>query len=105
MEEVLIPLTVYAELLVGAKKSNRPDRSLKQIEALLEAHKIVEITVEVAETYARVRADLEKRGLTIGENDLWIAATALAHGATLVTANVGEFSRIPDLVLEDWSKL
>ncbi len=104
-EEIYIPLTVYAELLVGAEKSSHPERVQRQIETLLEAHDIVEITDEVAEHYARIRADLEKRGVIIGGNDLWIAATALAHGATLVTSNVGEFSRIPDLALEDWAIL
>lgn len=42
--------------------------------------------------------------MTIGGNDLWIAATALAHGATLVTNNTGEFTRVSDLVLEDWTQ-
>ena len=102
-EDLAIPLTTYAELLVGAEKSSQPERVLRQIETLLEAHEIVEITEEVAGHYARIRADLEKRGVTIGANDLWIAATALAHGATLVTNNTGEFSRVPRLTLEDWS--
>ncbi len=102
-EEILVPLTVYAELLVGAEKSSQPERVRRQIEQLLEAHEIVEITETVAKHYARIRADLEKRGLNIGANDLWIAATALAHGATLVTANTNEFARITGLFLEDWS--
>ena len=102
-ENIAIPLTVYAELLVGAEKSSQPERVLQQIELLLSAHEIVETTEEVAEEYARIRADLERRGLVIGGNDLWIAASALAHGATLVTNNTGEFSRIPALVLEDWT--
>lgn len=55
-----------------------------------------------AEKYAEIRTDLERRGETIGANDLLIAATALAHGATLVTRNTGEFSRVPDLHLEAW---
>ena len=76
---------------------------LRQIEVLLEAHEIIEITEEVAEHYARIRADLEARGAVIGGNDLWIAATALAHGATLVTNNTEEFSRVPGLLLEDWT--
>ena len=102
-EDLALPLTAYAELLVGAEKSSQPERVLRQIEVLLEAHEIVEITEEVAEHYARIRADLEVRGAVIGGNDLLIAATALAHGATLVTNNTAEFSRVPGLLLEDWT--
>lgn len=103
-EDLAIPLTTYAELLVGAEKSSQPERVLRQIELLVEAHEIVELTEEVAEQYARFRAELETRGAGIGGNDLWIAATALAHGATLVTNNTGEFSRVPGLMIEDWSR-
>ena len=102
-EELVLPLPVYAELLVGAEKSSQPERVRREVESLLEAHAIIEITEEVAGHYARVRADLERRGLIIGGNDLWIAAMALAHGATLVTNNTDEFSRVPGLVLEDWT--
>ena len=49
-----------------------------------------------------IRSELERRGSPIGQNDLLIAAHARALGATLVTKNVGEFSRIPDLKVEDW---
>ena len=102
-EDLAIPLTAYAELLVGAEKSSQPERVRRQIEVLLEAHEIVEITEEVAGHFARIRAERESRGVTIGGNDLWIAATALVHGATLVTNNTGEFSRVAGLVLEDWT--
>ena len=51
--------------------------------------------------YARIRAHLEKAGTPIGANDTLIAAHALALGATLVTADT-EFSRVPDLALENW---
>ena len=103
-EDLAIPLAVYAELLVGAEKSSQPERVLRQIELLLEAHEIVELTEEVAEHYARIRAGLEAGGIVIGGNDLWIAATALAHGATLVTTNIAEFNRVRGLALEDWSQ-
>ena len=102
-EDLAIPPPEYAELLVGAEKSSQSERVLREVELLLEAHEIVELTEEVAEHYARLRADLESRGDIIGGNDLWIAATALAHGATLVTNNTAEFSRVPGLTTEDWT--
>ena len=103
-EDLAIPLTVYAELLVGAEKSSQPERVLREIERLLEAHEIADLTEEVAEHYARIRADLEARGPAIGGNDLWIPATALVHGATLVTNNTGEFSRVTGLTIMDWTQ-
>jgi tRNA(fMet)-specific endonuclease VapC len=101
--EIFIPLPVYAELLVGAEKSSQRERVLREVESLLEAHEIVEVTEDAAAHYARIRADLEGRGAIIGANDLWIAALALTHDATLVTNNTGEFSRVNGLKLEDWS--
>lgn len=103
--ELAIPLPVFAELLVGAEKSSQPERVLAQIERLITAHDVIDLTEEVAEQYARIRANLERRGMMIGNNDLWIAASALAYGATLVTNDVDEFSRVPGLKIEDWSKL
>ena len=55
-----------------------------------------------AEAYGRLRAELARRGMPIGPNDLMIAAIALAYGFTLVTHNTSEFSRVPGLRLEDW---
>jgi len=99
-----IPMTVFGELMVGAEKSSQPERVLREIEALLERHELIDVTEDVAEHYARIRADLEKRGQVIGANDLWIAATALAHDATLVTNNTGEISRVPGLKIGDWTQ-
>jgi tRNA(fMet)-specific endonuclease VapC len=50
-----------------------------------------------------IRAVLESAGQTIGPHDLLIGAQALASGATLVTANVSEFARVPGLAWEDWT--
>ncbi len=101
--EIAIPMTVFGELLVGAEKSSQPERVLGEINALLERHELISVTEEVARAYARIRAGLEKRGTTIGENDLWIAAMAVTHRATLVTNNTAEFSRVSGLQIEDWT--
>jgi tRNA(fMet)-specific endonuclease VapC len=50
-----------------------------------------------------VRAALEKSGTPIGPYDLLIAGQALARGLTVVTANVGEFGRVPGLETVDWT--
>ena len=54
------------------------------------------------EAYAAIRAHLERAGTPIGGNDLLIAAQARSLGLTVVTANLGEFSRVPDLSTETW---
>ena len=56
----------------------------------------------MAETYAQLRTSLETAGTPIGPNDTWIAAEALHHRLVMVTDNVGEFSRVPKLRVENW---
>jgi tRNA(fMet)-specific endonuclease VapC len=56
----------------------------------------------VADAYAEIRAHLRTRGTPIGNNDLWIAAHALALDVTLVSNNIREFKRVPQLKLEQW---
>lgn len=58
-----------------------------------------------AAVFGRLRANLERRGQVIGPYDLLIAAQALRLGATIVTHNVTEFRRVPDLEVEDWQTL
>ena len=52
--------------------------------------------------YAEIRSYLEREGIPIGGNDLLIAAHGLALNLTVVTANVREFSRVPNLAVENW---
>jgi tRNA(fMet)-specific endonuclease VapC len=53
--------------------------------------------------YGEIRADLASKGAMIGPHDLMIAAIALANGLTLITNNLREFERIPNLICEDWT--
>jgi tRNA(fMet)-specific endonuclease VapC len=61
------------------------------------------IDLPTARVHAELGASLTSSGQSIGSHDLWLAAASLAHGLTLVTANVREFGRVPGLELEDWS--
>lgn len=99
-----VPSVVKAELLLGAAKSKDPMKERGKAESLLLPFEIVPFDDACSYHYARIRANLEKRGFGIGANDYLVAATALAHSAVLVTANVGEFARIPELLLEEWAE-
>jgi tRNA(fMet)-specific endonuclease VapC len=64
----------------------------------------VPFDVAAASETARIRIDLERRGLVIGPLDLMIAGSAVSRDAVLVTNNTPEFSRIKGLRLQDWTK-
>lgn len=93
---------VLGELKFGAEKSAHGERNRARLEALARQLPLVGIDHDTTRRYAQVRALLERRGTPIGANDTWIAAQALAIDATLVTDNEREFSRIPELRLENW---
>jgi len=70
--------------------------------ALIGPMHILPFGEEEAKVAARIRAQLEQAGMSIGPLDTLIAGTALHHGATLVTHNTDEFKRVPGLQIEDW---
>lgn len=93
----------YGELLCGALKSRRPVENAAKVRHLCNLMPVVEVSPAVIETYAALRADLEKLGRRIDEFDLIIASTALYLSYTLVTNNERHFSNIPGLSLKNWS--
>jgi tRNA(fMet)-specific endonuclease VapC len=103
-DEILIPEIVRAELFFGAAKSQQKARTLERLNAFLKPFERLPFAGDAIEHYADIRADLETRGQRIGPNDLLIAATARAHGATLATHNTGEFRRVAGLKIEDWTQ-
>lgn len=101
-DQIKVPSMVKAELLLGAEKSDRKQRTLEVLAAFMSPLEVVPFCTLAAEQYARIRANLESTGQSIGPNDLIIAATVLAQGGTLVTHNIREFSRVEGLRVEDW---
>lgn len=100
-DNVYTSLIVASELRYGAAKKGSP-RLSAQLESVLRALDVLPIESPVDVVYGQLRANLERAGKIIGGNDLFIAAHAIALGDVLVTGNEREFSRIPDLVVENW---
>lgn len=95
---------VKAELIYGARKSQKSAENLQKIKRFFAPIKSLPFDDACAEQAGQIRAELESNGTPLGPMDLLIAATALQFGATLVTHNTGEFCRVAGLNLEDWEK-
>jgi tRNA(fMet)-specific endonuclease VapC len=100
--DVALPSVVVYELEYGAARSGAPRGLRSRLDVLLESLRILPFGESEARAAARIRAGLEKLGKPIGPMDLLIAATAVAHGAVLVTHNAKEFRRVRGLQVEDW---
>lgn len=92
-----------AELLHGAEKSNAAAKSLAAVEDFCSRLEVLSYGPKAALHYGSIRANLERRGATIGVNDLHIAAHARSEGLTLVSNNTGEFERVEALQLANWA--
>jgi len=100
--EMRLCSAVKAELLFGARKSERAADNLRLLDAFFARFASLPFDDSCADPYAKLRQELALAGTPIGPNDMMIAATALASGATLVTHNVREFSRVVGLKVESW---
>ena len=91
------------ELEYGARRSQRHEHLTRVIHAFLDNVEVLAFTMAAGREAGAIRADLAALGNLIGAYDLLIAGHARALGATLVTNNVGEFSRVDDLSIENWA--
>ena len=91
-----------SELLYGAEKSQNIDRNLEAIEEFISHLDVLPYDAKASQHYGQIKAALEKRGEIIGENDIHIAAHTISQGLILVTNNLREFKRVPNLALENW---
>ncbi|WP_210272591.1 type II toxin-antitoxin system VapC family toxin [Chthonobacter rhizosphaerae] len=101
--DLALSVVTEGELLFGVEKSPDPARSRALLDSVFAYFTILPVTSEAARAYAVIRADLARRGAMIGNNDLWIAAQAIASDLPLVTNNVREFARVSGLQVEDWT--
>ena len=101
---IKIPSIAAAELRTGAMKSSAPRRNSMNLENFMAPFEIIPFDNTCATAYAELRTELETHGKKIGQNDLMIAAMAVAHGAVLVTQDMKHFPRIQRLHMESWAE-
>ena len=104
-EESFLSVVTASELLHGIHRAGDPAIRTKRsafVEAILARFPLLEIDLATARVHAQIGADLSRSGTLIGPNDLWFAATCIAHGLSIATGNVREFNRVPGLRVESW---
>ena len=105
-EEAFLSVVTASELLHGVHRATMPDVRARRsafVEGVLERFPLLSVDLACARAHAHLWAELRQAGALIGPHDLWLAATCVAHGLTMVTANVREFARVPGLDLEVWA--
>jgi tRNA(fMet)-specific endonuclease VapC len=98
-EDRAISVITVSELLHGVHRASGAQRTRRRafVEHLLGGMRAIEITEQIARVHADIWAQLAAKGQLIGAHDLWIAATALAHGMGIATGNADEFQRVPGI--------
>jgi tRNA(fMet)-specific endonuclease VapC len=102
VEQRLVSAITLAELETMIAKAKDPNSKFAKVRLILAHFNLVDFGEVAALHVGRIRAYLEPRGIGIGPLDTLIAAHARSLSATVVTDNVTEFSRVPELKVENW---
>ena len=97
-----VSILTVGELLTWARRRTAPPQRLAGIEDFLGEVETLFVNEKVAEAFSELRAGQLDTGRLTPSTDLWIAATAIAHGLTLVTHNTRDYEQVPNLSLIDW---
>lgn len=104
ISQVSISSITLSELEYGVIKSSKPEQNQLALAQFVAPMEILSYGDKAALYYAELRVYLEKQGTPIGSLDMLIAAHALSAGCILVTNNVKEFDRVPNLKIDNWVK-
>jgi tRNA(fMet)-specific endonuclease VapC len=105
-EKFFLSVITASELLHGVHRASDPGVRARRsafVEAVLERFPLLSVDLATARAHAQLWARLMAEGRLIGPHDLWLAATCLAHGLTMVTTNMREFTQVPGLAVESWA--
>ena len=102
LQDCVISVVVFGELEWGVLRSERVERNRDALYQWLAAVQVMDMNIDVARHYGRLRANLAAIGQLISLNDLWIAAHALSLGLPLISHNLREFGRVQELSVQTW---
>jgi tRNA(fMet)-specific endonuclease VapC len=97
-----VSVLTVGELLTWALRAKAPPQRRQDVQGLLTAVAVFDVTPDVAVKFGEVRAALLDGGRPVPEVDLFIASTALVHRLVLVTHNVADYANVPGLTVVDW---
>jgi len=92
------------ELEYGIQRSGDQEANARAVDRLLDFVPVLEFGATAAREAGLVRAELAAAGSPIGSYDVLIAGHARSAALTLATGNVREFSRVPNLTVDDWRR-
>ncbi len=103
-KNICISSVTYGELCFGIENGDNSMKEARWKELNLFTQRLfIEPWDEnAAKHYGSIRALLRRQGAPIGNNDLLIAAHARSLDSVMVTNNIREFERVPDLIIENW---
>jgi len=99
---IAISTVTIGELEFGIAKSLYPEKNRIALLEFLGSFEIVPYTDIDTQAFGYIRAYLNKKGIPIGPYDLQIAAQCISRDLVLITNNIKEFERVPDLKIENW---
>jgi tRNA(fMet)-specific endonuclease VapC len=104
IKNICISSVTFGELCFGIENGKNAMRESRweQLDLFTQRLLIDPWDEDAARHYGFIRARLKQQGTPIGNNDLLIASHARSMNAVLVTNNVQEFNRVPDLSIENW---
>lgn len=103
--KLAISTVILMELLFGIAKSVRAEASRRALAQFTKHLAVIDYDRLAAEHTAEIRATLARAGTPIGPMDTLIAGHARSRGLTVVTGNLGEFTRVPGLTVENWPEI
>ena len=100
--QLCISSITLAELLHGVEKSQAVAKNQRQVDDFVSRLEVLDYDSFASAHYGDIRADLERKGLVIGVNDLHIAGHARSQSLILVSNNLREFERVEGLRFDNW---